>query len=104
MTQIFPQLRGVEVSHRWAGRVAITQDFLPHVHEPAPGISISLGYNGRGIALAITMGKHLAARLTDEGHAFPFPVTSVKPILFHGLQRVHVAAAVSWYRLLDSFK
>jgi glycine/D-amino acid oxidase-like deaminating enzyme len=31
------------------------------VHEPAPGLTVALGYNGRGIAKATTMGKHLAA-------------------------------------------
>jgi glycine/D-amino acid oxidase-like deaminating enzyme len=32
-----PQLAGVEFDYRWSGRVAITRDFLPHVHEPLPG-------------------------------------------------------------------
>jgi glycine/D-amino acid oxidase-like deaminating enzyme len=99
---MYPQLKGVRYDYRWAGRVAITADFLPHVHEPAPGLTIALGYNGRGIAMATTMGRHLAARIAgDAGATFPFPVTPVKPIPLHALQRCYIAAGVAWYRMLD---
>ncbi|GAB6851850.1 FAD-binding oxidoreductase [Paraburkholderia kururiensis] len=100
---MYPQLKGIEYEYRWAGRVAITADFLPHVHEPAPGLSIALGYNGRGIAMATTLGKHLASRIAGDARApFPFAVTAVKPIPFHGLQRFYIAAGVAWYRLMDA--
>jgi glycine/D-amino acid oxidase-like deaminating enzyme len=101
-TLMFPQLQGVDYEYRWAGRVAITADFLPHIHEPAPGLAIALGYNGRGIAMATTVGKHLAARLCDDGsEPFPFAITPIRPIPLHGLQRFYIAAGVAWYRLLD---
>ena len=101
---LFPQLAGVEYEYRWSGRVAITRDFLPHVHEPAPGLSIALGYNGRGIAMATTMGQRLAQRLIGPaGTAFPFPVSTIAPIPLHGLQRFYIAAGVAWYSVLDRF-
>ncbi len=100
---MYPQLKGVEYEYRWAGRVAITADFLPHVHEPAPGLSIALGYNGRDIAMATTVGKHLAARLCSDARTpFPFDVTPIKPIPFHGLQRFYITAGVAWYRFMDA--
>jgi len=101
---LFPQLAGVEYEYRWAGRVAITRDFLPHVHEPAAGLTIALGYNGRGIAMASTMGRCLAQRLTGDGTAsasFPFPISTIQPIPFHGLQRFYIAAGVAYYSILD---
>ncbi|NUU03975.1 NAD(P)/FAD-dependent oxidoreductase [Herbaspirillum robiniae] len=99
---LFPQLKGVEYEYRWAGRVAITRDFLPHVHEPAPGLTIALGYNGRGIAMSSTMGRCLAQRLCGQaGTHFPFPVSTIHPIPFHGLQRFYIAAGVAWYSVLD---
>lgn len=101
---LFPQLRGVQYQYRWAGRVAITRDFLPHMHEPAPGLTIALGYNGRGIAMSSTMGRCLAQRLAGQaGARFPFPVSTIHPIPLHGLQRFYIAAGVAWYSLLDSF-
>jgi len=98
---LFPQLGPLRYEYRWAGRIAVTRDFMPHVHTPAPGMTIALGYNGRGIALATSMGKHLAARLVDAGADFPYPVTPIQPIPLHGLQRFYVAGGVAWYSLLD---
>src|SRR5437899_1403917 len=39
---LFPQLAAIDYEFRWAGRVAITRDFLPHVHEPVAGLTIAL--------------------------------------------------------------
>ena len=103
---MYPQLKGVEYEYRWAGRIAITRDFLPHIHLPAPGLTIALGYNGRGIAMATTLGKHLAAHIAahDKGAAgrLPLPPTSVTPIPLHALQRFYISAGVAWYALLDA--
>lgn len=99
---MYPQLEGIEYEYRWAGRIAITRDFLPHVHTPAKGLTIALGYNGRGIAMATTLGKHLAAFMSGAAQGLPLPPTSIKPIPFHALQRVYISAGVAWYGLLDA--
>ncbi len=98
---LFPQLGRLDYEYRWAGRIAITRDFMPHIHEPAPGMTMALGCNGRGIALCTSLGQHIAARLTDNGHVFPYPVSPIVPIPLHGLQRFYIAAGVAWYSLLD---
>ena len=100
---LFPQLGPLQYEYRWAGRIAVTRDFMPHVHTPAPGLTIALGYNGRGIALATSMGRHVAARLLQPGADFPYPVTPLQPIPLHRLQRFYIAAGVAWYSLLDRF-
>lgn len=100
---LFPQLGPLQYEYRWAGRIAVTRDFMPHIHEPAPGVTMAVGCNGRGIALCTSFGKHLAARLTGGGEAFPYPVSPIAPIPLHGLQRVYIAAGVAWYSLLDRF-
>jgi glycine/D-amino acid oxidase-like deaminating enzyme len=97
---IFPQLRDVRYEYQWSGRVAITRDYMPHVHEPAAGLTIAIGYNGRGIAAATAMGKHLAKHMTGDGE-FPFPISSIRPIPLHSLERMYIAAGVLWYSLLD---
>lgn len=104
LTLLFPQLAGIDYAYRWAGRIAITRDFLPHVHEPSSGLTIALGYNGRGIAIASTMGRLLAQRLCGTGNAtFPFPISTIQPIPLHGLQRFYIAAGVAYYSILDKF-
>ncbi|QOF77286.1 NAD(P)/FAD-dependent oxidoreductase [Variovorax sp. 38R] len=98
---LFPQLGPLRYQYRWAGRIAVTRDFMPHVHTPAPGLTIALGYNGRGIALATSVGKHVAARMADARAPFPYPVTPLQPIPLHGLQRFYIGGGVAWYSLLD---
>ena len=99
---MFPQLGPLQYEYRWAGRIAVTRDFMPHLHQPAPGITMALGYNGRGIAMATSLGKHAAALVAGgSAAACPFPVTPLQPIPLHGLQRFYIAAGVAWYSLLD---
>lgn len=98
---LYPALGKLDIDYRWGGRVAITRDFLPHVHEPAPGLTIALGYNGRGIALATRIGERVAARMIDHRAPFPFPVTTISPIPLHRLQRWYINAGVTWWGLRD---
>ncbi|MEB2648857.1 FAD-binding oxidoreductase [Pseudomonas canadensis] len=98
---LFPQLGLLEFEYRWAGRIAITRDFMPHVHEPAPGLTLALGCNGRGIALCTSLGQQLAGRLCDGKAEFAYPVTALQRLPMHGLQRFYIGAGVAWYSLLD---
>ena len=98
---LFPQIGPLEFEYRWAGRIAITRDFMPHVHEPAPGLTLALGCNGRGIALCTSLGQQLAARLCNSKADFAYPVTPLQRLPMHGLQRFYIGAGVAWYSLLD---
>ncbi|MGY2135984.1 NAD(P)/FAD-dependent oxidoreductase [Pseudomonas reactans] len=98
---LFPQLGPLEFEYRWAGRIAITRNFMPHVHEPAPGLTLALGCNGRGIALCTSLGQQLAGRLCDGKAEFAYPVTALQRLPMHGLQRFYIGAGVAWYSLLD---
>ena len=59
--RLWPQLHPCKFTHGWNGQIAVTMDHFPHIHEPAPGILVCLGYNGRGVAMATAMGPELAA-------------------------------------------
>ncbi|WP_458371630.1 NAD(P)/FAD-dependent oxidoreductase [Pseudomonas lactis] len=98
---LFPQLGPLEFDYRWAGRIAITRDFMPHVHEPAPGLTLALGCNGRGIALCTSLGQQLAGRLCDSTADFAYPITPLQRLPLHRLQRFYIGAGVAWYSLLD---
>jgi glycine/D-amino acid oxidase-like deaminating enzyme len=99
---LYPALRGVSYEFHWSGRVALTRDFLPHLHEPVSGLLAFLGCNGRGVGLGTAMGmaigKHL---LQPERFPLPFPTAPIRPIPFHGLQRLYVGAVIAYYRVLD---
>ena len=99
--QMFPQAAGVPIAYRWCGRLAVTRDYMPHVHEPAPGLLVDIGCMGRGVGLQSAMGAALARHMLT-GEALPVPVTRVSPIPLHGLQSLYVAAAIAWYRARDA--
>jgi len=100
--RLFPQIGATAWEHRWSGRVALTADHLPHLHEPRPGVLMGLGYNGRGVAMATVMGKLLADRALGASHAeIGWPVTPVAPIPLHRWRLPAMALVVRWKRLQD---
>ncbi len=99
---LYPQLGAPELEFYWCGKVALTLDHMPHLHELAPGVTAALGYNGRGVAMASAVGKLLAQRARGKAlEDLPLPVVPLRPIPFHGLRRPALAAAVLWKKLLD---
>ena len=102
VSKMFPQISGLPIDHRWCGRVAVTQDFLPHIHEPKPGLLIDIGCMGRGVGLQSTMGQAMADYLlTGNRDVLPFESTDIKPLPFYGLRQIYVNALMAWYRLRD---
>jgi glycine/D-amino acid oxidase-like deaminating enzyme len=100
--RLWPQIEGVAWTHGWNSRLAITSDHYPHVHEPAENLLISLGCNGRGVALSTAMGAQLARRLIGGKDAeIDMPITGIKPIAMHALWPVGVTAAVLAGRVRD---
>ncbi len=105
LAELFPDLGDPGWAFHWAGRVALTLDHLPHLHEPAPGLLAALGYNGRGVALATAVGKALAERaLGASADALALPVAPIRPIPLHGLRRPALDLAIAWKRLLDAWE
>jgi len=99
--ELWPSLRPVPWTHAWGGRLAMTTDQYPHIHEPAPGLVTCLGYNGRGVALSTAMGSQLAKRILAPSAAIDMPVTTMKPIPLHSLWPIAVRAAIARGRLGD---
>ena len=99
---LFPQLKGQRCEFRWSGRVALTYDHLPHVHRPVPGLTLLLGYNGRGVAMATTLGKLVAQNLiAPADNPLPLPITRIQPIPLHKLHRAYATAILQMYRVRD---
>jgi glycine/D-amino acid oxidase-like deaminating enzyme len=98
---LWPVLDGIAWRHAWGGRLAMTRDSYPHVHEPARGVLICLGYNGRGVALATAMGRALAHRIVRPSESFDMPLTALEPIPMHALWPLPVKAAILRGRIGD---
>jgi glycine/D-amino acid oxidase-like deaminating enzyme len=75
MTERFPQLKGVRVTHSWTGNTAFTLDALPHMGEEG-GLHYCLGCNGSGVAMMTYLGTQTArkiARVANAPCAFDTP-------------------------------
>jgi glycine/D-amino acid oxidase-like deaminating enzyme len=100
--RLWPQLRPFKFTHGWNGQLAVTMDHYPHIHEPAEGVLICLGYNGRGAAMSTAMGPELARRVMGGKAAdINMPITDLKSIPLQGLWRTAVAARITYGRIRD---
>jgi glycine/D-amino acid oxidase-like deaminating enzyme len=72
------------------------------VHQPAPGLTVFLGYNGRGVAMATTLGTLVAKNLiAPANNPLPLPITEIRPIPLHSLHRIYATAILQMYRFRD---
>lgn len=100
--RIFPSLKGVKWTYKWGGTVALTPDRVPHLHEPAPGLIAGLGYNGRGVAMSLVMGREMARRALGTAlEDLPFPKAPLTPYAFRTPQVLGAGLAMSYWRYLD---
>lgn len=68
MTERFPQLKGVRVTHSWTGNTAFTLDALPHMGEEG-GLHYCLGCNGSGVAMMTYLGTQTARKIARVPNA-----------------------------------
>ncbi|UZD91321.1 NAD(P)/FAD-dependent oxidoreductase [Cognatishimia activa] len=100
--RVYPQLKGVEWTHQWGGRIAITDDHLPHLHEPQPGLLAGLGYNGRGVAMSMVMGRVLSERvLGADANSLSLPISKIKTVPFRRSKMFGMGTAIWFMRILD---
>ncbi|HVL55185.1 MAG TPA: FAD-binding oxidoreductase [Burkholderiaceae bacterium] len=105
--RLFPPLEGIGWPYRWWGQVGLTRDWLPHLAEPAPGLWTALGYCGRGVAMATTMGQVLANRvlggaLQRSDPALDYPAGPLEPWPLWQFRKPGVAATIGWFRLREA--
>ena len=102
--RLYPQLANEKLEFSWNGKVALTADFLPHYHTPAPGLHVAVGFNGRGVALTSAMGLEIGEIILGRGTAekHPLHAPAVRQIPFPFLKRLYIQSAVAYYRFRDS--
>ncbi|MGF6414889.1 NAD(P)/FAD-dependent oxidoreductase [Paraburkholderia sp. MM5482-R1] len=100
--ELFGAIGRLDWQYAWSGFFAVTTDHLPHVHEPQPGLHVSVGCNGRGIAISTALGMELAQRVTGAPKEdMSVPVTDIRTVPFHAFRSLGVATATRYKRLQD---
>jgi len=101
MTDRFPQLRDVKITHAWNGNVAFTLDALPHMGQQ-DGMHYLLGCNGSGVAMMTYLGWQTARKIAgvaNRASAFDAPEFPDHP-LYNG-NPWFLPAIGAWYRFRD---
>jgi len=103
MTQVYPQLRDVQVEYVWGGTLDFAFDMMTHMGE-LDEIYYSLGYAGHGVAMATHSGRTLAESILKgslKEHplaAFDFPGAPLG--LYNGFPWF-LPFAGAWHKFLD---
>lgn len=99
--RMFPLLAEIPIAHAWSGQVGLTMDGWPHLHQPQPNLFTTQGYNGRGVALATSVGAMVAQHLTD-GTPLVLPETAMKPVAWHVMRRPIMRMGIGYYWMRDA--
>lgn len=100
--RLWPGLKSIKWEYGWNGRIAMTSDHLPHVHDLGDGRVACLGYNGRGVAVASAIGTQLASVLLGAPlQNIDLPVVPVKQITLQPWWRVGAIPVILWNRAAD---
>ena len=81
--------------------MALTRDFLPHIHQPKRGLWLALGCNGRGIGLMSALGTALGEQLLGLTATHPFAVRPLQPLPLHRLHKFYAGGLIRCFRMLD---
>jgi glycine/D-amino acid oxidase-like deaminating enzyme len=102
MTDRFPQLKGVRITHAWTGNVAFTLDAMPHMGRQ-DGMHYLLGCNGSGVAMMTYLGWQTARKIAgvaNQPSAFDTEDFPTHP-LYAG-NPWFLPAIGGWYRFRDN--
>jgi gamma-glutamylputrescine oxidase len=103
MTQIFPEMKDVELDYEWSGIVGITPTRFPLIRRLAPNVLMAAGYSGQGVSLAPFAGYVLAEAVSGTLERFdclarlPVPAFPGGTALRHPL----MILAMLWYAMRD---
>ena len=101
LTGIFPELRGVELTHSWFGNVAMNRDMVPRIFSHR-GINYAAGYCGSGVVWARWAGQKAAWQVLGEQagqSALDFRPPPAVPF-FNG-KSWFMPAVFAWMKLQD---
>ncbi|MCB0182224.1 MAG: FAD-binding oxidoreductase [Anaerolineae bacterium] len=101
LVRIFPQLKGVPITHSWTGQLGLTFNVMPYIGQ-VDGIYHAFGYAGHGVALSGYLGKEVADLISGQSSASPFTRISPETSVFYHGRAWFLPVVASYYRFLDA--
>ena len=105
LAEAFPALGAPQMTHVWSGYLGMTWDRFPRVHNLGPEGWAWIGCNGRGVALAVSLGREMARAVSGASIAtLALPVSEPAPLPFHSLARRIAPTYLAWLRRQDKME
>lgn len=102
LAEAFPALGLQPMTHVWSGYLGMTWDRFPRVHNLGPDGWAWMACNGRGVALAVSMGREMARAVSGaEIGSLALPASDPAPLPFHSLARRIAPGYLAWLRRQD---
>lgn len=102
LAEAFPALGVPEMTHVWSGYIGMTWDRFPRVHNLGPDGWAWIGCNGRGVALAVSLGREMARAVSGAAiSTLALPVSEPAPLPFHRIARRIAPTYLAWLRRQD---
>ena len=101
MTEVWPELQEVRLTHSWSGNTGYSFGHMPHVGE-YDGMHYALGFSGSGVAMAPYLGMKVAYRVLGDSRgdtAYAGTALTARPYYFGG-RPFFLDIADAWYRLV----
>jgi gamma-glutamylputrescine oxidase len=103
ITEVYPHLGDVEITHAWGGSVGLTVPRKPFVREVMSNVISAGGYSGHGVMLSNFMGKLYAETLAGNSERLKL-IKDLNIPAFPGGRRLRAPLlflALNWYALRD---
>jgi glycine/D-amino acid oxidase-like deaminating enzyme len=97
LKDLFPFLTKVEFDYFWSGKIAYSDDHLPHCQQLDQGFYSVSGYSGRGICTGTLMGKELAELLLEQRLSTTFPMETLNDISMREMKRMFYEVGAHTY-------
>jgi len=97
--EMFPSMDKVEWDYCWTGKIAYSEDHLPHCQQLQNGLFSVAGYSGRGIGPGTVIGVELAQWFAGQREKLSIPTTSLRNIPFRELKRMCYEVGAHTYHL-----
>lgn len=104
IVEIYPELRDIEITHAWGGRVGITIPRKPFVREVMPNVISCAGYSGHGVMLSNFVGRLYAETVLGNREKLKL-FEDLRIPAFPGGRRFRaplLTLALGWYALRDA--
>ncbi|WP_370073964.1 MULTISPECIES: NAD(P)/FAD-dependent oxidoreductase [Rhodobacterales] len=103
MEEIFPQLKGIEITHAWGGTLGIAFNRMPYVDRLSGNVLSAAGFSGHGVAMGTLAGKLMAEAIAGQAERFDVMASVPSPIFPGGatLRWPLMVLAMVWFSLRD---